>query len=84
MYFFSFLLTVADDCEFGRGGSRKPCKNCTCGRKEDDENGTSDGVTREYKSACGSCHLGDAFRCSGCPYLGQPAFEPGEVVKLVF
>ncbi|WUR03762.1 anamorsin (DRE2) [Vairimorpha necatrix] len=52
--------------------NKKKCANCTCELRDKKE---------EVKSACGGCYKGDAFRCSGCPYLGMPAFNEGDVIK---
>jgi hypothetical protein len=59
-----------DDCS-----GRKACDDCSCGRADAE---ASAKPTNAPSSSCGKCSLGDAFRCASCPYLGKPAFKPGE------
>ncbi|ODQ62285.1 hypothetical protein WICANDRAFT_22990, partial [Wickerhamomyces anomalus NRRL Y-366-8] len=60
---------------------RKACKDCTfqfSAKELTEIDFTVEGKT----GGCGSCSLGDAFRCSGCPFLGLPAFKPGQAITL--
>jgi hypothetical protein len=63
-----------EECAPNARTKRKACKNCSCGLAEELAAGAGDagapkaGAGGPAKSACGSCYLGDAFRCETCPY----------------
>lgn len=80
--------TKGEDCTT----RRRACKNCVCGRAELERKLEADGLLppegvdpKDFKppaGGCGNCAKGDAFRCAGCPYLGQPAFDNTEDGKV--
>jgi hypothetical protein len=100
----SLLLPAVGEGECGP--AKKACKNCVCGRAEQeaagasqskklsfaesgalevDANGRSVIDTARLKAAaggCGSCSLGDAFRCAGCPSKGLPAYSVGDKIVI--
>ena len=74
---------TAPDCST----RRRACKNCVCGRAEQEQKILAAGGTLDDDSAipsgpppggCGNCSRGDAFRCAGCPYLGTPAWSAAQ------
>lgn len=76
---------AAAECGAESNKPKKPCANCTCGLAEKETNGQDAKTTSDSeapKASCGSCYLGDAFRCASCPYRGMPAFKPGEKVTI--
>jgi anamorsin len=70
---------------------RRACKNCVCGRAEEEQKVLAAGGTLEDDvdaaggppaGGCGNCSRGDAFRCAGCPYNGKPAWNAGDDGKV--
>ncbi|KAJ3316163.1 Anamorsin [Blyttiomyces sp. JEL0837] len=84
------FMTACNASEI-KNGKRKACKTCSCGYDSHERVeatlellADSDlmGKRSAPSSSCGTCSLGDAFRCTSCPYSGTPSFKPGDKVVL--
>jgi len=80
--------TTEYDCGVDLGKKRAACKDCSCGLAEELEAEAKQKIIENInkgmsKSNCNSCSLGDAFRCSTCPYAGMPAFDKDAPPKLI-
>lgn len=64
-----------------KSSKKRRCANCNCQNKTEKPSDCEVKEVPVVKSGCGSCALGDAFRCDGCPYKGMPAFKEGEEFK---
>lgn len=69
---------------------KRTCENCTCIRskggekpkitKEELKEMSTEEIQKLANRGCQGCKLGDAFRCSDCPFRGLKPFEEGETV----
>lgn len=74
----------------GEMPKKRTCENCTCIRskggdipkvtREELKKMSKDEVKKLASGGCQGCKLGDAFRCSDCPFTGLPPFEEGDEV----
>jgi hypothetical protein len=78
---------VCGRAELEAGGAVEQKKQTLAesGALERDASGRTVVDTAKLKAAaggCGSCSLGDAFRCKGCPSKGLPAYSVGEKIVI--
>lgn len=69
---------------------KRTCENCICDKSknlakpkytyEELKEMPKDEFHRLANSGCQGCKLGDAFRCSDCPFKGLPSFQEGDDV----